>query len=317
MEERYSVVSASRDGVEVITLKDGARALAEIAPALGNNCFAYQTERPVLEPISFVDFRRKPASYGIPLLFPFPNRLRDGAFTFQGRRYQIDPPRHGFVRDRAWRVMGTGASQSEGAWIRSEIKAGDYAEEILAQFPFPFTLRATYWLKEGGLRLQVLAENTGAREMPLGFGIHPYFRRPGRGTIQVPAAKRWELSDSLPTGKLLDVEGPFDLQQPRDICGLLLDDIYTAVRADASGVVRCYLNDGANQTRTVVEFTEEQFAHIVIYTPPAPRQAICIEPNTCPPDAFNLQDQGVDADVMVLKPGDRAAFEVRVYSQAG
>ena len=151
--------------------------------------------------------------------------------------------------------------------------------------------------------------------MPAGFGIHPYFRRPERGTMQVPAAKRWELADSLPTGKLLDLDPGFDLREPRDIAGVKLDDIYAAPIADASGRVRCFLNDDANRVQTVVEFNQKQFPHIVVYTPPAPRPAICIEPNTCPTDAFNLQERGIEADVIVLKPEEKAEFDVRMYSQ--
>ncbi len=316
MTQRYEVRSENRDGVEVFVLRDRASARAEIAPALGNDCFAYDTALPVLEALTFAEFVKKPTSYGIPLLFPFPNRIRDGAFTFRGKRYEIDPPRHGFVRDKAWRVMGTGASEKDGAWICSEIRASDYAQQILEQFPFPFSLQVTYRLKEGALELQVVAQNTGECDLPAGFGIHPYFRRPERGTIQVPAAKRWELADSLPTGKLLDLDPRFDLREPRDIAGVQLDDIYAAPIADASGRVRCFLNDDVNRVQTVVEFNQRQFPHIVVYTPPAPRPAICIEPNTCPTDAFNLQERGIDADVIVLKPGERAAFEVRIYSQA-
>ena len=315
MEQRYSVSSEMRDGVEIFVLQEGEHARAEIAPALGNNCFAFQTALPVLEPVSFAEFCKKPTSYGIPLLFPFPNRLRDGAFTFQGKSYQINPPRHGFVRDKAWKVLETGASASEGAWIRAELNAADYAKEILEQFPFPFTLQLTWRVKDGGLELHAVAENTGEREMPTGFGIHPYFRRPERGTVQVPAAKRWELSDSLPTGKILDLDEQFDLRQPRDIAGLLLDDIYTEPLGDASGLVQCYLNDEVNKVQTVVEFNQQQFPHIVVYTPPAPRPAICIEPNTCPTDAFNLQHQGIDCNVFVLKPGEKTEFNVRVYTR--
>ncbi len=316
MEQGYSVGSETRDGVEVFMLREGERAIAEIAPALGNNCFAFKTVLAVLEPISFAEFCKKPTSYGNPLLFPFPNRIKDGAFTFQGERYPISPPRHGFVRDKAWKVLETGASAGEGAWIRSEIKAHDHAREILGQFPFPFTLQMTYRVRQGGLELHAVAQNTGERDMPTGFGIHPYFRRPERGTIQVPAAKRWELKDSLPTGELLDLDARFDLRQPRDIAGLLLDDIYTDARADASGRVQCFLNDDVNGVQTVVEFNRRQFPHIVVYTPPAPRKAICIEPNTCPTDAFNLHNLGIDANMIVLKPGEKAEFDVRVFSRA-
>src|SRR6185436_2536325 len=108
---------------------------------------------PVLEDLDYHEFQRKPTGFGIPLLFPFPNRIRDGVFRYQGETFRVNPPRHGFVRDKAFRVMETGAASSEGAWIRAEIRASDYPDEILSQFPFPFTLGVTYRVREGALEL--------------------------------------------------------------------------------------------------------------------------------------------------------------------
>jgi aldose 1-epimerase len=125
-----------------------------------------------------------------------------------------------------------------------------------------------------------------------------------------------ELVDSLPTGNLIDLEGQYDLRQPRSTSDLVLDDIFTDLIADVDGVVRCRLIDQASQVETVVESNIAQFRHVVVYTPPAPRQAICIEPNSSPTDAFNLQARGIDSDMIVLKPGEAASFEVVILSRA-
>ncbi len=151
--------------------------------------------------------------------------------------------------------------------------------------------------------------------MPVGFGIHPYFRRPARGNIRVPASRRWELADSLPTGQLLDVEGTYDLRRPRSVDGLKLDDIYTGVEAHGDGTARCTLEDEEKGTETVVEFSPREFPHVVVYTPPAPRQAICIEPNSCPTDAFNLQAKGIESDVIALGAGEEVRFEIGIYNR--
>src|SRR5918911_3003004 len=109
MTANYVVEAQPRDGVEIISLRAPDGTTAEIAPAFGCNCFAFATDLPVLEPVAFAEFRQKPTSYGVPILFPFPNRIRDGRFTFQGRSFEVNPPRHGFVRDKAWRVAAHGA----------------------------------------------------------------------------------------------------------------------------------------------------------------------------------------------------------------
>jgi aldose 1-epimerase len=315
MAANYSVVADVRDGIEVYTLRAGDGATAEIAPAFGCNCFSFGAEQPILEPVAFAEFRQRPTSYGIPILFPFPNRIRDGRFTFQGRTFELNPPRHGFVRDKAWQVLDHGASDERGAWLTAGFDARDHAAQILAQFPFPFRLEVTYRLKDATLEMETIARNDDTAEMPAGFGIHPYFRKPAHGTLTVPAGKRWELADSLPTGRLLDVAGAYDLRAQAELNGLLLDDIYTNVTAEADGQTRCYLMDADAGRETVVEFDAARFPHVVVYTPPAPRQAICVEPNTCPTDAFNLQARGIDSNMLVLRAGEEMRFNVRLYSR--
>ena len=310
MAQRYTVTTETRGEVEIFTLHDAESASAAIAPAWGNSCFALQVHEPVLEPVPFEELRQRPTSYGIPILFPFPNRLRDGAFVFRGQRYVVNPNRHGFVRDKPWRVLDTGAAADTGAWITSRFEAAQYATAILQQFPFPFDLDVTYRLHEGTLHMETVAHNTGTHEMPMGFGIHPYFRRPAQGTLCVPAHQRWELEDSLPTGKLVVVEGAYDLRQPRDVRSLALDDIYTDLVADPDGLVRCTLTDQQRRIQTTVAFDTAQFPHVVIYTAPAPRQALCIEPYTCPTDGFNLQQHGIESNLIVLQPGETRRFEI-------
>ncbi|MCW5968108.1 MAG: aldose 1-epimerase [Blastocatellales bacterium] len=304
---QYSIESEMRAGVEVLTLREGNSAAALLAPALGNNCFAFGAPDPVLEEISFAEFCAKPTGYGIPLLFPFPNRIRDGRFVFEGGEYNANPPRHGFVRDRAWRVIEHGASDEAGAWVQSRFDAADYADIILSQFPSLFTLDVVYRLRGGRLEMEITARNTGERRMPAGFGIHPYFHHPSPGVICVPARARWELVENLPTGLQLDVDGDYDLQTARSTEGLALDDIFTDLAADDDGLVRCRLND------TVIEFDRKEFPHVVVFTPPAPRRALCIEPNTVPTDAFNLQARGVECNVAVLAPGDEMRYRIAVY----
>ena len=298
MSPRYTFTTEMRGEVEIFTLREAGNAAAAIAPAWGYNCFALQVHEPVLEPVAFEELHQRPTSYGIPILFPFPNRLQDGAFIFRGQRYVVNPNRHGFVRDKAWRVLDTGASPDAGAWITARFEAAQYATAILQQFPFPFCLDVTYRLQDGSLRMETVVHNTGAHAMPLGFGIHPYFRRPAQGTLCVPAGTRWELEDSLPTGTLVAVEGLYDLRQPRDVTSLALDDIYTDLVADADGLVRCALYDQQRGIETTVAFEAAQFPHVVVYTPPAPRQALCIEPYTCPTDGFNLQQRGVESNLL-------------------
>ena len=103
MEQRYSVERTRRDGVDAFLLAEGPHARAVVVPELGANCLSFETGTAILEPVEFAQFLKKPTSYGIPLLFPFPNRIRDGAFLFQGERFQIGNNRghiNGWVTSR-------------------------------------------------------------------------------------------------------------------------------------------------------------------------------------------------------------------------
>lgn len=301
----------TRDGVEVVTLRTAEDVYAEVAPALGNNCFAFVAGEAVLEEVAFGEFAKKPPSYGIPILFPFPNRIRDGRFRFAGEDFVVDPPRHGMVRDKVWRMVDSGASAASGAWVRCRFDAADAGDRVLGQFPFPFGIEVTYTLSGRTLTMVTTIENTGDRDMPYGFGIHPYFRRPTRGRLSVPAAERWELEESLPTGRRVAAEGDLDLMHGADLAPLTLDDVYTALNAGPEGLVQCTIVDSDTGATTRIEFDGDTFPHVVAYTAPAPRQAVCVEPQTCPTDAFNLAERGVAADVRVLAPGARDTLEIR------
>lgn len=163
------------------------------------------------------------------------------------------------------------------------------------------------------LEMETAVQNTGEQDLPFGFGIHPYFRLPETGTIKVPAQQRWELVDNLPTGILLDIEGGYDLRQPRNLDGLNLDDIFTCLIPDADGLVQCIIDDEQKEIKTIVEFDTRQFPNVVLYTPPAPRRAICIEPYTCPTNVFNLHDQGIDCNLMLLQPHEAANYKLCIY----
>lgn len=313
MSGNYRIEAQQRQGVKVYVLRSGEGTEAEIVPEWGNNCIAFNWRGvPILEPVEFETIAQKPTSFGIPILFPYPNRIRDGKFSFQGKTYQLNPPRHGFVRDKPWKVNSSGASQKEGAYLSCQFDAEDYPQEILSQFPFPFTIEVTYRLLDDALVMETRAENHGLATMPLGLGTHAYFRRPLDGTVQVPANQMWALEDSLPTGEIVEVSGAYDLRRRTNVQAVELDDIYTDLIADGAGVVRCRLGDHREHIETTVEFDIEEFPEVVVYTAPLPRQAICIEPYTCPTDAFNLASEGIDSHLIRLPRGQSIDWTMAV-----
>src|SRR5712692_7096726 len=82
------------DGTIYILEESAGHSRAEIWPALGFNCYRWQiakNHQPIdllyADPQLFDN--GKPTRSGIPILFPFPNRLRSGHFVWKGKEYQL------------------------------------------------------------------------------------------------------------------------------------------------------------------------------------------------------------------------------------
>lgn len=327
----YSVDRIKVDGVEVYVLRDSTtQAEAKIAPSLGNNCYRFGLpvdgeSIDVLDPPPDLDtLRNRPTAYGNPILFPFPNRIREGKFTFEGKVYTFDKRPdavhsiHGLLLNQSYRVESTRADAVDGASIVCRLDSRQFPE-ILRQYPFPFEMLITYVLKGCILTMGVNAKNIGDVNMPMGFGIHPYFRAPlsskssaEKCLITVPASKYWELDHTLvPTGRIFNVEADDDARSGKPFAGMQFDNVFTDVTL-SEGVSQCIIDDQDAHLRMILE-ADTQFRELVVYTPPN-RSSICFEPYTCPTDAINLEAKGIKAGVIVLKPGEVFSGLIRIIA---
>jgi aldose 1-epimerase len=333
-DSRYRTEQIEVEGDTVYVLKDSAtQATAKIIPSLGNNCYSFghvvdgQWIDLIDPPPDLETLKNRPTAYGNPILFPFPNRIRGGVFTFEGKTYQFDKPPesptaiHGLLLRVPYRVERAHADDESGATLSSSLDSREFPE-VMRQYPFPFEIKITYTLQSGGLKMDIRIENLGDANMPMGFGIHPYFRAPlspksspAKTQITVPVTHYWELDEILvPTGKILDAESDLELRKGKPFGGMKLDHVFTGVQT-VNGVSQCTIDDQEANIRLTVE-ADAQFREWVVYTPPN-RPSICFEPYTCPTDAINLEAKGIDAGVTVLKPGEVFTAEIRIYAEMG
>jgi aldose 1-epimerase len=56
---------------------------------------------------------------------------------------------------------------------------------------------------------------------------------------------------------------------------------------------------------------DQNFTQCVIYTP-AHREAICMEPYTCVPDAIRLAAEGHETGLQILQPGEEFLTTIRL-----
>jgi aldose 1-epimerase len=76
--------------------------------------------------------------------------------------------------------------------------------------------------------------------------------------------------------------------------------------------VQTILEDPGSGRRLTQTFPES-FRHVVVYTAPH-LEAIALEPYSCIPNPFALEEQGIDTGLRVLSPGEvwPARIELRL-----
>ena len=254
------------------------------------------------------------------VLIPFPGRIKEGRYTFDGTSYQLERndkegPNaiHGFVRNVPWTVR---EQQSERVEFEVAIDSTHYAPR---GYPFSLNVRVTYHLQSTGLSCRFAIQNAGANFAPVGVGFHPYFTV-GTAAIDeaeacIPAGGYLEFDDRLaPTGRILSaVGGEWDYRQFRPIGSRRFNHCYMELERDSDGVSTASLRNPRNGT-TIDVVMDRSFSALVVYTgdaiADAPRRALAIEPMTCASDAFNHPDWGLER----LAPGETftGRFAVRV-----
>lgn len=306
-------------------LDDETGASASILPSYGFNLFdlrlpAAGEVRPIVYAAEgWADNPDKPGRNGIPVLFPFPNRIREGRYTFGGRSYQLPltkPPHaiHGFTIDAPWDVADRGVGP-DGASIVGRFQLSKNAPNAVGNWPADAILQMRYALKGRRLTLTVSVENPGDGPLPWGFGIHPYFRLPfppgtdlGATSITLPASQYWELDQSLPTGAILPVDARLDFRRGRPIAGLAIDDVLTGLDFEGDQAV-CRLVDTTLGAEFRIVFGRT-VRELVVFTPPSPPGVIAVEPYTQTTDAINLHARGLDGGLRILEPGNSEEFAI-------
>ena len=231
------------------------------------------------------------------LLVPWPNRIEDGSYEFDGRALQLplnEPERrnaiHGLVRWSQWSVAEREPSRVVFAHLLYP-RPG---------YPFTLELRVEYSLSDDGLAVRTEATNVGAETAPYGAGSHPYLavaRYAVDGVeLRVPAETVLESDErGLPVGTAHVVEAGLDFREPRAIGALKLDHCFTGVERDDDG--RARVRFGATTL-----WADESYPFLMIFTgdglPDVERRSLAVEPMTCAPNAFRSGE-----GLMRLEPG--------------
>lgn len=244
---------------------------------------------------------------GIPVLYPWANRLGADTYTAEGVTVTLRPGEDGVRADPAglpihgvlaaypgWRVTSETADE-----LSAELDFGA-DERLLASFPYPHLLTMTATLAERTLTIRTTVTPTGDRAVPLCFGYHPYLQLPGTDraewVIETPPLRHLSLDErGLPTGQT--AAQPAGSQR---LGATTFDDAYDGVDEGAVFAV------SAGGRRIQVRF-ERGYSAAQIFAPPG-EDVICFEPMAAPTDALRR------GGYRYARPGEQstAAFSIQV-----
>lgn len=259
-------------------------------------------DRDVLEPYDLDQMCD--GAHGAPLV-PWPNRLADGTYRFDGSDHQValtEPEKHnaihGLLRWRPWQA------------VEHEPHRVAMVTTLFPMTGYPFTLdvRIDYRLDEAGLTVSTTAANLGSQTAPYGCGQHPYLS-PGTGlvdecTLELAADTRivTDPERQLPTGRE-PVDGTdYDFRQPRMLGAIRIDYPFTDLHRDPDG--RAWVRLTGPDRHTAHLWVDEHHPIVEVFTgdtlsPDRRRRGLGTEPMTCPPNAFQTGEQLVH-----LEPGE-------------
>jgi galactose mutarotase-like enzyme len=301
--------------LETMSLHDESAALAaEFVPAAGMLCCSlrHRGEELLSQNAGVAAYAQHGKTMGIPLLYPWANRLAGFAYSVAGAAVQI-PRDQSRIHLDANGLPIHGVIAGQMAW-EPTLERGDDASSLAATLqwsvanpqlfelvPFRHDLRYEARLRDGRLQIAITVHACGEDAVPLAFGFHPYLSPPGvareRWSVELPAMRALALDElQIPTGDAQPLPARrFELE------ARTLDDGFDGLSTPA----RFGLAAGA---RTLEVTFEQGYPCAQVFAPAAP-QCVCFEPMTARTNALR-SGQGL----RLVQPGERhvAAFSVAV-----
>lgn len=247
------------------------------------------------------------------VLYPWPNRLGEGEWTFSGRHAHaaIDDVAHataihGLVRWRPFRVEAVNQNRCVLSLLLHPSPA----------YPFLTELSVAYHLGSLGLTVTATVTNRDDVVVPFGLGFHPYLAVTTPtiegALLEVPAHAYVALNErQLPSGEILPVvSSPLDFTKRKSLSGHELDVTFTELTRDDSGLAVVTLEDA--QGGELELSVDRNFPYVQVFTGDTlekgrRRTSVAVEAMTCPPDALRS-----GKDVVGLEPGQHWAGSWRL-----
>jgi aldose 1-epimerase len=242
---------------------------------------------------------------GIPILYPWANRLSSNGYGVDGAVVTLTPGTGGVRTDQhGVPIHGTLAGYPD--WtvttqLESRLTAElDYAAHpgLLATFPFPHLLQLDITLEERTLTVRTTVTATTGSRVPLCFGFHPYLQIPdvprAQWQMETPAMRFRPVNAwGIPTGEMEPHAATTELLGDR-----FFDDGYDEVEPGSVFAV------SAGARRIEVHF-DEGYPAAQIFAP-GDEDVVCFEPMAAPTDSLRR------GGYRVVSPGESAVAQFRI-----
>jgi galactose mutarotase-like enzyme len=242
---------------------------------------------------------------GIPILYPWANRLSSNGYGVDGAVVTLTPGTGG-VRTDAHGVPIHGTLAAYPDWqvttqLESQLSAQlDYAAHpgLLATFPFPHLLELDITRENRTLTVKTTVTATTGSRVPLCFGFHPYLQLPdvprAHWQIETPAMRFHPVNAwGIPTGAVEQREAATETLGDK-----VLDDAFDEVQPGA-----VFALSGGNR-RIEVHFDEGYPAAQVFA--PGDDDVVCFEPMAAPTDSLRR------GGYREVQPGESAVAQFRI-----
>ncbi|TXE08158.1 aldose 1-epimerase [Gelidibacter salicanalis] len=216
-------------------------------------------------------------NYASSILFPFANRVKDGAYAFEGQNHDLECNEveknnalHGLVYDKHF-VLSDSNLQADQAVVTIT-----YNHDGLSKgFPFKFDMALTYKLTDNNLSLSITVINTDTKAFPFTLGWHPYFI--SKDLEQSSLVFESDTRFLCDTQQIISGSCSFDISMPYNLKGVILDDGYELQKPKVEFHTPEYILN--------IDSTSKE-NYLQLYTPKTPN-VIAIEPMTGAADSFN------------------------------
>jgi len=230
-------------------------------------------------------------------LIPFPGRVNDGRYTFEGKDYQLPlnwgkHAIHGFLFNQSLKIVNEEIADDHVSVELEYLHGGTNIG-----YPFKFKTQLVYSLtNKSGFTLRTIITNLNNTAIPVGHGWHPYFKPFGKVDdlqITLPSRQRIEFdNEGIPTGKIIiEKSSSFRIGKKP------LSKGYVLPPEEGKAVTKISIPK-INLTMGLWQETGKiKYNYMYAYMPDS-RDSISIEPYSCIPDAFNNK-----IGLVILQPG--------------